>query len=184
MQILFLTPVATFFFDVIAWAAIHLSIGYWCSKLPVERFNPNKRIYRTHAWEKDGEIYQRIFKVRAWKDYIPSGASVYASGYSIKNLRSYSIADLERWLCESCRAEFCHWMMIFPGFFFFLWNSIEVGWGMVAYAVLNNLVPIIMQRFNRPRIRKILNQLYDRAFHQTLLPEHREQEKVYLNSYC
>jgi hypothetical protein len=42
---------------------------------------------------------------------------------------------------------------------FFLWNSIKGGWWMVAYAIANNLVPIILQRFNRPRMRKLIAQL-------------------------
>jgi glycosyl-4,4'-diaponeurosporenoate acyltransferase len=46
--------------------------------------------------------------------------------------------------------------MIVPGFFFFLWNDVILGWLMVAYAFLNNLPFIIVQRFNRPRIRKLI----------------------------
>jgi len=37
---------------------------------------------------------------------------------------------------------------------------------MMAYAILNNLVPIVMQRYNRPRVRKLLDSL-ERKSNQT-----------------
>jgi len=49
--------------------------------------------------------------------------------------------------------------MIIPGFLFFLWNSEALAWVNVVYAFLNNLVPIIMQRFNRPRMHNMLAHL-------------------------
>ncbi len=69
------------------------------------------------------------------------------------------LAYLESWLKESVRAEICHWAMIIPCFLFFLWNNFALGLGMVAYAFLNNMFPIIVQRYNRPRMRKLLAHL-------------------------
>jgi glycosyl-4,4'-diaponeurosporenoate acyltransferase len=186
VRILYLPPIDTFFLDVIAWVIIHLSIGYWSSRIPISWFNPKKPLYLTYAWEKSGEIYQTLFRVRSWKKFIPNGSALYPDGFSIKNLKSFSPEYVERWLRESCRAEFCHWMMIFPGFLFFLWNSVEGAWWMVFYAVFNNFFPIVLQRFNRPRIRRILAQVQRLSSQNQFLPTPNvyEPEKSYLNSYC
>ena len=159
MQIIFLSDIGTAIADVVAWIIFHLSIGYWSSRLPLSFFDPKKPLYQTYKWEKGGEIYQKIFHVRAWKKIIPSGAALYRGAFRLKKLPNFNLEYLRLWLKESCRAEFCHWVMILPGFLFFLWNSVTVGWWMVAYAVANNLVPIVMQRYNRPRVRKMLAQI-------------------------
>lgn len=157
MQILYLNPIATFYLDVIVWILLDLGIAYCCSKFPIERFDFNSRFYQSLAWEKDGKIYQELFHVRSWKRYIPQGSKLF-HGFSLQNLPSMDLAYLRLWLQESCRGEFCHWMMIWPSIFFFLWNSTLGGWLMVAYALLVNFFPIVEQRFNRPRVRHYLEQ--------------------------
>jgi glycosyl-4,4'-diaponeurosporenoate acyltransferase len=159
MQILFLKPLKTLIVDIFSWVVLHFSIGYLSTKIPYNWLNPNLRFFQSYSWEKDGKIYERLFHVRSWKHLIPDGSKMYQGAFSIKHLPTDDVAYLTHWLKESIRSEICHWMMIFPGFFFFLWNDIMGGWLMVAYAFLNNLVPIILQRFNRPRMRKLIVQL-------------------------
>ncbi len=159
IQILFLNPTQTILVDVLAWLIIHLTIGYCCSKISVDWLNTEQSCFQTFEWEKDGEIYEKFFHVRAWKCFIPNGSKLYHGAFSIKNLLTYELAYLERWLKESVRAEICHWLMILPGFFFFIWNSMALAWVNVAYAFLNNLVLIILQRYKRPRMCKLLAQI-------------------------
>ena len=94
---------------------------------------------------------------------IPSGAALYRGAYEIKHITEYSVENVRLWVKESCRSEFCHIVMILPGFLFFLWNSVEAGMWMVAYAFLNNLIPIVMQRYNRPRVNRLLAQLEEKS---------------------
>jgi glycosyl-4,4'-diaponeurosporenoate acyltransferase len=183
MRILFLPTFDTAILDIIIWVCFHLSIGYSCSRIPVSFFDPRARLYQTKAWEKGGEIYDRIFHVKAWKKWIPSGAKVYTGAFEIKNLPSFSLDYVDTWLKESCRAEFCHWMMILPGFLFFLWNGAEGAWWMVAYAVANNLVPIIMQRYNRPRVRRMLEQIQRKSLRRMEYPINLESQETLSHSY-
>ncbi len=156
MRIVYLSDNATFFLDIMMWVFFHLSIGWSSSRIPVSFFDPAQSRYQTKKWEKDGKIYQTLFHVRSWKRIIPSGAALYKDAYEIKNINSFSLDNIRIWLKESCRAEFCHTIMILPGFLFFLWNNTATSWLMVAYAFANNFVPIIMQRYNRPRVRKLI----------------------------
>ena len=158
-QTFFFDPLETLVVDIFAWFWIHLGIGYLSSRIPLRWINSERKFFHAYGWEKEGQIYERLFHVRSWKHLIPNGSAVYRGAFSIRNLKTMDIAYLERWLKESVRAEICHWAMIFPGFLFFLWNNVVMGWLMVIYAFLNNAVPIIMQRFNRPRMRKLLVQL-------------------------
>lgn len=159
MQILFFDPLHTILIDILAWMVFQLSIGFLSSRIPLSWLDPNQWLFQTFSWEKDGEIYEQLFHVRAWKHLIPNGSALYRGAFSIKNLPTNDPAYLERWLKESVRAEICHWVMMLPSVFFFLWNNVALGWAMVAYAVLNNLVPIILQRYNRPRMRKLLGEM-------------------------
>jgi glycosyl-4,4'-diaponeurosporenoate acyltransferase len=156
MQVLFLNPTQTILLDAIVWLVFQLTIGYCSSKIPLDWLNPDLPFFQTFAWEKGGEIYEKYFHVRAWKHLIPNGSALYRGAFSIKHLPKSDLPYLERWLKESVRAEICHWVMILPCVFFFLWNSVTLGSIMVAYAALNNLVPIILQRYNRPRMRSLL----------------------------
>ncbi len=159
MRILFLEPLETFILDMICWVIIQLGIGYLSLKFPEKWLDPGRRFFQSFAWEKGGKIYQQLFRVRSWKHLIPDGSKTYRGAFSIKKLPTSELTYLLRWLKESIRSELCHWFMILPAPFFFLWNSIKGGWLMVFYAFFNNLVPIILQRFNRPRIRKLIAQL-------------------------
>ena len=180
MQVIFLSLPETIFVDVLSWILIHFSLGYWCSRIPVSKFDPQKNLYLTHAWEKCGEVYERIFHVRSWKKFIPAGGKLYPNTFSLQKLSTFTKDYLELWLKESCRAEFCHWMMVFPGFLFFFWNSTRGGLLMLAYAVLNNLFPIVMQRFNRPRIRRLIERLNDS---KTLSTSNRNRSLKEENAY-
>jgi len=159
MQIFYLEPLNTFILDVLVWVIFHLGIGYFSLKFPENWQDPNLRFFRSYDWEDEGKLYQRLFNVRAWKYLIPDGSKTYKHAYSIKHLAGSEMSHLTRWMQESVRSELCHWFMILPAPLFFLWNSIKGGWWMVVYAFLNNLVPIILQRFNRPRMRRLIAHL-------------------------
>lgn len=183
MRIFYFADELTALLDVVIWVIFHLNIGYWTSKLPVDIFDPQKPWYLTRPWEKSGEIYQELFKVKDWKRYIPSGAAVYKNTYEVKHINTFDVENVKLWLKESCRSEFCHWVMILPGFLFFLWNSTVGGWIMMAYAVLNNLVPIVMQRYNRPRVRKLLARLQKESIRGMEPQINLDRQQTFSHSY-
>ena len=156
MRVIYLSAESTFILDLLVWLFFHLGISYFCSQLPLALFDPAKPLYLTYPWEKNGKIYEKLLRVRLWKEKVPEGGKLYPNTFSLKRLASLDLDYLEHWLKESCRAEFCHWLLMLPGLLFFLWNDVLVGWLMVLYAVVNNVFPIAMQRFNRPRIRRII----------------------------
>jgi glycosyl-4,4'-diaponeurosporenoate acyltransferase len=158
MRIIYLEPTDTFILDVLAWIILQPGIGYWSVRFPEKWLDPSRNFFHSFPWEKEGSIYQKLFHVCNWKNFIPDGSKVYRGAFSIKHLPSHDSSYLLRWLKESDRSELCRWFMIFPSVFFF-WNNETGGWLMVLYAFLNNLVPIILQRFNRPRMRQLIAEM-------------------------
>jgi glycosyl-4,4'-diaponeurosporenoate acyltransferase len=57
---------------------------------------------------------------------------------------------------ETCRGEAVHWIVLFCSGLFFLWNPQWLAWCMVVYAILANLPCIIVQRYNRLRMARVL----------------------------
>jgi glycosyl-4,4'-diaponeurosporenoate acyltransferase len=145
--------------DCIAWALIQPGIAYLSILMPDRWFDPGSVLFRTYSWEQEGYIYDRWLQVKLWKDSVPSGGSLFRRGFAMQHLKTREPDALKQWLIETCRAEACHWIAILPAGLFFLWNPPAVGWCMVLYALTFNLPLIIVQRYNRPRLRA----LYRRA---------------------
>jgi glycosyl-4,4'-diaponeurosporenoate acyltransferase len=156
MRIVYLSRFWTIVIDSLAWAIIQPGIAYLSMRFPPSLLEPDAWLFRTRTWEEEGEIYDRLLKVRRWKGRLPSGGTLFAGGFSMGHVESREANYLRTWLIETCRAELCHWLAILPAALFFLWNPPWLGAIMVLYAVLFNAVPIVVQRHNRPRLRAIL----------------------------
>ena len=156
MRIVYLSRFWTIVVDSLAWAIIQPGIAYLSIRFPPSLLEPDAWLFRPRAWEKNGAIYDELLRVRRWKGRLPSGGTLFQGGFPMERLASRDDEYLHTWVTETCRAELCHWLAILPSAFFFLWNPPWLGAVMVAYAILFNAVPIIVQRHNRPRLQAIL----------------------------
>lgn len=146
-----------FILDAMVWMVLHLSISMAAQRVPIDWFARNGRWFRSFSWEQEGRIWQRLFRVKKWKGYIPDGTLFISNGYNKSRLHGADSTSLNDFLLESRRAEWVHWLTILPSILFFLWNPAWAAWLNVAYAVLFNLPLIVVQRFNRPRLERLLN---------------------------
>lgn len=127
-----------------------------CLKLPERSFSPYAPFFRSHGWEDGGKTYQRILRVHTWKKFLPDSGSLIRGSYRKKTLDSFSKKSMEKFLMESCRAEMTHWLAILPFWTFGLFAPPRVILYMLAYAIAVNVPCIIAQRYNRPRILRLL----------------------------
>ena len=141
------------------WLALHLGAVWLSSHLRLRHFDPASWPYRTAAWEREGRVYATVLGVRRWKDRLPDGARLFKGGFSKRRLGPVTPAHLERFLRETCRAELCHWLVILASPLFFIWNDPLVAVFMALYAGLTNLPCIITQRYNRPRLKAMLDRI-------------------------
>ncbi|MEZ7171943.1 glycosyl-4,4'-diaponeurosporenoate acyltransferase [Sporosarcina sp. OR05] len=143
--------------DVLAWFVVHLVLSFTVQRIPLAFFNRHERWFTQFAWEREGAFWQRFCKVKRWKGYIPDGTLFVRDGFNKRQLHGRDSTSLSLFLLESRRAEYVHWLMIVPSFLFFLWNPLWAAWLNVLYAVLFNVPLIIIQRYNRPRLERIIS---------------------------
>jgi len=160
MRLIFLPTGWNLVLCFVLWIAISLSASYLCMYIPDKFLNPHSFLFRTRKFEKDGQFYQDLFRVRQWKQRLPDGGALWKKkGYKKKQLENYSKENLERFLVESCRAELTHWLVILPFWVFGFFLPAASVWFMLLYALVANLPCIIAQRYNRPRVQKLLGSL-------------------------
>lgn len=144
--------------NVLAWLVIHLGVAWAGTRLPIRLFSPRQWLYRARGWEQGGRVYARRLGVRRWKDRLPDGAALFAGGFRKAGLESASAEYLRRFERETCRGEAVHWAVLASSGFFFLWNPWWAGLLMVAYAGVANLPCILVQRYNRVRLDRVIGQ--------------------------
>ncbi len=159
MRIIYLTTFWTVFIDFVIWFIIHIGVVAIMVRIPAKHFDPNYWLYRSRKWERNGNVYQEVFRIKKWKQHLPDGARILGRlGFPKKQLRETSTGYFEAFSMETCRAELTHWIFILFAPFFFLWNRPGVGLFMIFYALLENVPFIIAQRYNRYRFKRLLEQ--------------------------
>lgn len=152
-----LTFWGTLLANVAAWAVIHTASGYLVHRLALDRLQRDGPLLRPRRWEHDGRTYQRVLRIRAWKDHLPEAGALFSGGVSKRELTGSLTGGLPRFVAETRRAERGHWLALAGGPLFALWNP-PSGLGlMVAYGVVVNAPFIAVQRYNRLRALRVLS---------------------------
>lgn len=125
--------------------------------IPRENIDHRTFPYRSYRWEQEGKFYLR-FRIDRWKDKVPD-MSRYVSKtvrkrMPLNRMGSEMTLQLVR---ETCVAELVHWILVVISPVFLLLMP-TLGWGVAAtvLGVLGNLPFIMIQRYNRPRMARVL----------------------------
>jgi len=156
MQIFYLSHSATAIVDTVLWLLIHMTMAFGMTKLSISLFNEEFFLFKNYTWENNGKFYDTILGVTSWKNLIPDGAAWFSSGFAKKNLQKKDIAYYTRFVKETCRGELTHWLVILFAPLFFLFNPPWAGWIIIVYAGCANFPCIIIQRYNRPRLKEVV----------------------------
>ena len=159
MQIFYFSDSQTLILFFILWPAFQVSAALISLRMKDSYFSYRSPLYRSRKWEKNGQIYQQIFRVRSWKRYLPDGGALLKGGYAKKHLDFPSKERLEKYLLESCRAELAHELAILPFWIFGFFAPPKVILFMFLYSIAVNMPCIITQRFNRPRVARLLERV-------------------------
>jgi len=141
--------------DIMAWAVFHMAISYLVLKIPAGFFEKDMSWFKIQKWERNGQIWQDVFRIQTWKHRLPDGTFLLKTGYDKSKLKGTDIETLRQFILETKRGEMTHWISILPAGLFFLWNPPWASWLMVFYAVVFNFPFIISQRYNRPRLQRL-----------------------------
>ena len=158
-MLLHLPTLQTILLNIAAWLIIHVGVSYLMTHIPLNLFDTGFWLYRQRKWEKNGKIYARIFRLKKWKKRLPDGAALFKKGFQKKHLKRLDEIYLGNFIRETCRAEITHWIMFLLSPVFFIWNIWWVGIVMIVYAILVNVPCIIIQRYNRIRLKRVNSKL-------------------------
>lgn len=130
--------------------------------LPRRWFDPDGNMFRCRPWEKGGTVYRKVW-VHKWKDIVPDMSRIIPGTFRKKASLARSPELMGRLVRETCVAEFIHWLLIVvvsPAVYCALdgWSGFAAA---VVYAV-GNLVFVIIQRYNRPRLVEIYKRMEKR----------------------
>lgn len=129
--------------------------GWWCS-FPAER---------------EGRIYEKLH-IRRWQKRLPDMSRILPWAIPAKRLEGRDLQRLPEMIRETCVAELIHLLLCLAGLHCLrLWRGV----GGVVVAALNlcgNLPFIIVQRYNRPRLKRLLRRSCPRRCKEELLCVH------------
>ena len=107
-----------------------------------------KKWYQSRQWEKS--IYE-ILKVRYWKNYLPTFEQDYF------NLRKRSFDQIAQSMCQAEVVHEVNVLLCFIPVLFSIWfNAFWVFMITSFLAACFDLAFVIMQRYNRPRVIKLI----------------------------
>ncbi|WP_295440531.1 hypothetical protein [uncultured Thiodictyon sp.] len=156
----------------VLWACFHLGAGTLAQQVPVRRFVDLPFVSRSYAWEHSGRLYERL-GIRWWKDHIPEAGAFCPGGFPKRQLQSDDPDYLRLFVLEASRAEFSHWMTWGLALTFFLWTPWPIAVFMVFFGAMGNGPCIMVQRYNRIRLNRVLRASERRAHRdRAALPAH------------
>ena len=130
--------------------------------LPRRWFRPEAFPYKDWKWEMVGRIYLKL-GINRWKDHVPDMSRMIPGTVKKKAGLALEPGSMHRLIQETCVAEFIHWLLVI---FISPVVYTEIGgiWGVVAAIanVLGNMVFILIQRYNRPRLVEIYKRMEKR----------------------
>ena len=103
--------------------------------------------------------YERCLLIRRWKTWIPDAGHVLPGGIHKASLMGRDRAGLERLLAETRRAELVHWALWPAWLVTALWLPPRGVVLNLVFATCFNLPCLLLQRYNRLRVGKLLQAL-------------------------
>jgi glycosyl-4,4'-diaponeurosporenoate acyltransferase len=124
--------------------------------LPRRWFHYDRRPYLPWKWERQGRVYDQVLHISRWKDKMLDKSQAVKGSVTKSIGTDVHIAHLESLLAETCVAETVHWVLFCLSPLMFVTMDLPLSIpGAVIYA-LCNLISLMIQRYNRPRLAALL----------------------------
>jgi glycosyl-4,4'-diaponeurosporenoate acyltransferase len=143
----------------VLWLGWSLLVGAAVNQLPLPWLaNPDGELPQGEA-ATALRRYERYWLIRRWKPWIPDAGHVLPGGIYKASLMGRDRAGLERLLAETRRAELVHWALWPAWLVTALWLPPEGVVLNLVFATFFNLPCLLLQRYNRLRVGKLLQAL-------------------------
>ena len=138
-----------------AYAAALGVLSFFLGRLLPKRWlHPEKFPFRTYAWE---DRLWKALQIRKWQSKVPDMSRLFKKLMPAKALTQKTAQDLPLMIQETCVAELTHGLLCIAGLFLLkIWPGTGGVFLTVIYIVFGNLPFLLIQRYNRPRLQKLL----------------------------
>ena len=140
-------------------ALLGLIVGFSFALIPGKVFLKHEKLFPFFKFEDGGKLYSRYFKINAWKDKLPQFSEITHFGFSKTSLNILSEKYLYRFKIETLRAESSHWFLILISPIYFLVTDKILLPLVIIGNLIGNLPFIMIQRYNRARIGKVISKI-------------------------
>ncbi len=134
---------------------------YFGESLPRRFFLFDRFPYKPFPFEKEGRVYEAV-GVRKWKTRVPDMSRIMKDMLPKKIERGADSKAIRALIKETCVAEFVHKLLCVLGIgIYFIWKN-YIGVLLSMLFTLCNLPFIIIQRYNRPHLIRLMRRLEER----------------------
>lgn len=125
--------------------------------------DPDSFIFRERGWEQNGKLYEKL-NIKQWQSKIPDISKVMRRWMPEKKLEFGVTAEKVRIMIrETCTAELVHNLLnIFGLRLLDIWEGTGGRIMYLVYFFLGNLPFIMVQRYNRPRLKQLHQRLKEK----------------------
>lgn len=123
--------------------------------LPKSWLHEDRFPFSTFDFEQQGKLYEKL-KIKFWQNKLPDMSRLFTRLMPAKKMNAETLREMPLMIKETCVAELIHLLLPLAGLYCLrLWP----GTGGVIVTVLyflGNLPFVLIQRYNRPRLRRLL----------------------------
>lgn len=160
------------FLHCMLYLALTGAVGFVAGRLlPRGWPDPYRGWWRSFPFERQGRIYEKL-KIRRWQKKVPDISRILPQLMPAKRLEGRDLQRLPEMIRETCVAELTHWLLCLAGLYCLrLWRGVG-GTVMALLNVLGNLPFILIQRYNRPRLKRLLHRSTGLSLREGMLCVH------------
>ena len=128
--------------------------------VPKTWFDYTRFPYRTFAFERNGKLYEAL-RVSHWQSRVPDMSRLFSKLMPPKKMPARPDEQtLLVMIRETCAAEATHALLILAGLgLLAIWPGAGGILLYLIYAIFGNLVFLIIQRYNRPRLVRLYKKI-------------------------
>lgn len=141
------------------WLGWSLLVGTLANRVPLAWLRAAAAAPVRHGDRPPLHRYERLWAIRRWKAWIPDAGGALPGGIPKASLARRDPQALLRLLAETRRAEWVHWALWPAWTLTLLWLP-PAGVALnLLFATLFNLPCVLLQRYNRLRLQRLLSRL-------------------------
>lgn len=142
--------------NIVFWVGWITLCGYLAHRIPQRWLTHDSLLTNIKKFENNGRFYSHTLRIHRWKDRLPELGAIFPGGFAKRSVANGNHNVMERFVMETRRAEYAHLAMMCGFFITVLYNPLWADGVNLAFALVANLPCLLVQRYNRIRLKRVL----------------------------